>query len=247
MLQANFSYADDIHWHQAKYLQKAFQEIALRNEYTQQGNVVRKWTKPISIWIDHQVGDQAMHTELVSLHLDHLRSLTNHPMELANNKKSANIILIFTRQADWGQQVKKLFGPEAASALHGAVCMANFRTNGHYEINQARIIIPVDQARMHGKLVSCIVEELTQVMGLPNDSDEVYPSIFNDKSPEQLLSGLDGLLLKMLYHPDIKSGMDEQQVQPVLKKIIHNWEQNGTITSATKTIRRGALYPLLGY
>ena len=247
ILQSNSINADKIHWQKAQYLQHAFQEIALRNEYTRRGHVVRKWTKPVTIWIDHQVGDQAMHTELVSLHLNHLQSLTSHPIKLTRDRKSANLRLIFTRQADWGQQVKKLFGPEAAAALHGAVCMANFRTNGHYEIIEARVIIPVDQARMHGKLVSCIVEELTQVMGLPNDSEAVYPSIFNDKTPEELLSGLDGLLLKMLYHPEIKPGMNEQQVRPVLKKIIHKWQQNGTITSAAKTVRRGALYPLLGY
>jgi hypothetical protein len=27
---------------------------------------------------------------------------------------------------------------------------------------------------------ACVVEELTRVLGLPNDSDAVKPSIFND-------------------------------------------------------------------
>lgn len=235
------------HWHKPGYISAAFTQVALRNEYTLTGNVVRKWSQPITVWIDHQVGDEAMHTELVEMHLKHLSAVTGHPIKLTEQQQKANLTLIFTRQADWGKQVERLFGKEAAAVLHGAVCMANFRTNGHYEILEAGVIIPVDQARMHGKLVSCIVEELTQVMGLPNDADSVYPSIFNDKTPEQLLSGLDGLLLKLLYHPSINAGQTEREVKPLADKILLRWADDGTIHNAANTIRQGGLYPLLGY
>lgn len=237
----------DARWQAPAYLQQAFIDIALRNEYTSQGRYLRRWREPVKVWLDHQVPDQELHTGLVAMHLKHLEQLTGHPIRLVSRKKEANLRLVFTRQSRWREQVGQLFGKQALQHVHGAVCMASFRVNGRYEITQAAVIIPVDQARMHGKLVACIVEELTQMMGLPNDSERVYPSIFNDKTPEDLLSGLDGLLLRMLYHPDLWAGMTEQQVQPVLRKLIRQWQEDGTIASAVAEVRRGELYPLLGY
>ncbi len=91
-----------------------------------------------------------------------------------------------------------------------------------------------------GLLPSCIVEELTQSMGLTNDSDWVYPSIANDKSVLDLLTGLDYLLLKLLYHPDLKTGMSIAQSTPIVRRILKNFKQNGLIQASvlkTKQLR----------
>lgn len=235
------------HWQSTDYLLQAFSEVALRNEYTRGAQTVRRWQKPVNVWLDHQVADEALHTDLVRMHLMHLSQITGLPIRLVSNKAKANLTIVFTRQSQWRAQVRKQFGIEAEKVVHGAVCMANFRTDGKGEIVEAGVIIPVDQARMHGKLVTCIVEEITQVMGLPNDSDKVYPSIFNDKTPEDLLSGLDYLLLKMLYHPQIRPGMSRSEVRPILQKLIRNWQKKGTIRAANREVKRGELYSLLGY
>ncbi|MGH1462250.1 MAG: DUF2927 domain-containing protein [Neptuniibacter sp.] len=236
-----------IRWPEPTFISQAFKEIALRNEYSLQGNFVRKWNSPMNMWIDHQVGDQMMHTDLIRMHIQHLTKITGHKINLVKKEKQANFKIILTRQSLWKSQVEKFFGKGAVEHTQEAVCMANFRVNGHYEIQSATVIIPVDQARMHGKLVSCIVEEITQVMGLPNDSEKVFPSIFNDKTPEQLLTGLDYLLLKILYSQNIKAGMSTAEALPKVQDLIRNWQKNGTIQAAEKEVRLGELYPLLGY
>ena len=234
-------------WQEPGYLVTAFTEVALRNEYSRRDHVVRRWKQPIKVWLDHQVGDQDLHTDLVRMHIEHLSSLMKHPITFAGSSDLANLTIVFTQQRHWKAQVGKLFGKRAEKVVQGAVCMANFRVNSLYEIERAAVIIPVDQARMHGKLVTCIVEEITQVMGLPNDSERVFPSIFNDKTPENLLSGLDGLILRMLYSSDIKSGMTEDEVKPVLGRLIRQWQKDGSIKSANRDVKHGELYPLLGY
>lgn len=235
------------HWQQPDYLLNAFIEIALRNEYTERGQYVRRWQKPVKVWLDHQVSDRQLHTDLVTMHLQHLSEITGHPISMVKKERDANLTVVFTRQRNWKKQVKHFFGVEAEKLVHGAVCMAHFRTNSKDEIIRASVIIPVDQARMHGKLVTCVVEELTQVMGLPNDSESVYPSIFNDKTPETLLSGLDFLLLKALYNPRLEPGMVASEVTPIIKKLIRDWQRQGTIVGAPREVRRGKLYSLLGY
>lgn len=234
-------------WHNPKFLLTAFQEVALKNEYASGGGYVRRWEQPVRVWIDHQVADRALHTELVSKHIEHLSEITGLSIILVQQRAKSNLQIMFTRQSAWAHQVESMFGSAAKGVVHGAVCMANIRENKQHEIVQAGIIIPVDQARMHGKLVSCVVEELTQVLGLPNDSERVYPSIFNDKTPDVLLTGLDYLLLKMLYHPKLHSGMDSEQVSAQLQTVIRQWQSAGTIATASRDVKSGQLYTLLGY
>ncbi len=49
--------------------------------------------------------------------------------------------------------------------------------------------------------LSCIHEEITQGLGLANDSPLARPSIFNDDEEFALLTPMDELMLKMLYSP----------------------------------------------
>lgn len=245
-LIALFAQAEE-HWQTADYLQQAFVEVALKNEFEGGSKSVHKWKMPIYVWLEDKTAEADMHRRLTQMHLAHLSSISQHPVALANTRSQANVTVVFTSEANWGNEVRQLLGKDALKQLHQAVCMAGFVQDKQGTIIRAGVVIPVDQAQMHRKLAACIVEELTQIMGLPNDSEKVYPSIFNDKTPESLLTGLDALLLKMLYQPDIHIGMTSAQVKPVLTKLIYTWQQNGTIANAEKDVRSNELYELMGY
>ncbi|WP_300480332.1 DUF2927 domain-containing protein [Shewanella sp.] len=234
-------------WKNLTYITQAFSEIALKNEYDVAKHRVRKWRIPVRVFVEHQVGDRALHTQLVQMHLAHLAEITDHDIQLVDTLLDANLHLVFTRQSQWESEVTRLMGPSSAKNVHGSVCMAKFALNAKSEIDRAWVIIPVDQAQMHGKLVACVVEEITQVLGLPNDSEKVFPSIFNDKTPQDLLTGLDFILLKLLYNPSIRAGMTAAEVKAPLQILLEQWQRDGTLTHADKTVRQGQLYPLLGY
>ncbi|MDT3294616.1 DUF2927 domain-containing protein [Shewanella sp. SP2S2-6] len=234
-------------WKNLTYITQAFSEIALKNEYDVAKHRVRKWRIPVRVFVEHQVGDRALHTQLVRMHLAHLAEITGHDIQLVDTLLDANLHLVFTRQSQWESEVTRLMGPSSAKNVHGSVCMAKFALNAKSEIERAWVIIPVDQAQMHGKLVACVVEEITQVLGLPNDSEKVFPSIFNDKTPQDLLTGLDFILLKLLYSPNIRAGMTAAEVKAPLLFLLEQWQRDGTLIHADKTVRQGQLYPLLGY
>lgn len=63
---------------------------------------------------------------------------------------------------------------------------------------------------------ACLEEELAQGMGLPNDFDAAAPSIFSDSFDYAALTQRDELLLKMLYHPSLASGMTREQALPAI-------------------------------
>lgn len=67
--------------------------------------------------------------------------------------------------------------------------------------------------------LSCIHEELAQGMGLANDSPAARPSIFNDDDEFALLTKHDELLLKMLYDPRLRIGMNAAEAEPIVREI----------------------------
>ena len=55
----------------------------------------------------------------------------------------------------------------------------------------------------------CYFEEITQGLGLANDSPVARPSLFNDSAEFAVMTVLDEQLLRMLYDPRLRPGMTE--------------------------------------
>lgn len=226
------------HWKSPAYLVEAFVEIALKNEYSPKPGLVRKWTTPINYFVIHRVGDEGLHQYLAVTHLEHLARITGVPIRPALNQAAANYLIVMTTESRLRDDLLGYFGWRSAGQrekfFRESVCLAIFTTKPKGPIISAVAMITVDRARARGALASCVIEELTQVMGLPNDSDKVFPSIFNDLSTDSFLSGLDYLLLKMLYDSRVKAGMDEKTVRPILQVIAGEFERDGLIDNAEK-------------
>jgi hypothetical protein len=236
-------------WQSPGYLLKSFIEIAMFNEYSEQQTPIHKWTRPIRYFFVHRAGDQALHEKLARMHIEQLAGITGLHIEPAPTRKSANLLIIFSTEAGLRNELLQDFGIRSAqqreTLFRRSVCLGHFALAGDASIMRAAVIIPVDRASAHAKLVDCIVEEITQILGLPNDSEKVFPSIFNDKSVDSLLSGLDYLLLKMLYDPRIKPGMNLLEAAPVLKTIVDEFERKRMIETAEAEVRTGRLYDLM--
>lgn len=237
-------------WPHADYIVESFLEIALKSEYSKKAKSVRKWpTQGIHYRYVHRVADKGLHEELSELHLRHLQLITGLPIKPANTPKNANLLIVFSQEQSLKNDLQRFFGIQSSSKreylFRHSVCLGHFSTNATGAIQKAVVIIPVDRARGQAKLIDCIVEELTQILGLPNDSEKVFPSIFNDRSIDQLLSGLDYILLKILYDPLLIAGMDETNARPVVAAIVARLINNGVVGHADSKVRQGGLYPLL--
>jgi hypothetical protein len=234
-------------WQSTDYLQQAFNEVALHSEYIAGEQVVHKWQQPVKVWLVHHADLADEHARLTRYHLRHLSQITGHTISFAANAAEANMTVVFSQSAQWHQEVAQMSGNKNMQPPADAMCMFGLTLDAQNAIKRAWVVIPVDHANERGLLVSCIVEEITQAMGLPNDSEKVYPSVFNDKTPESLLTGLDALLLKMLYLPAIKPGMRAGQVQPILAHQLQQWQGDGTIQNAEKNVRQSELYEMMGF
>jgi hypothetical protein len=231
---SNAAFAELPTWERPAFIQNAFFHVALEYEFTSVKTPrLAKWTHPIRVWFEHDVGAQALHEKMARLHLAHLEQLTHIPITIVNQRADANFIWYFTRQSQWREIIRTELGEKALKNTYGSVCMFGVKLDPNsHEIRRATVVIPVDQARSHGKLLGCVIEESTQALGLFNDSEQAYPSIFNDKTPDDFLSPLDIVLLELLYEPTLLPGMTASALQPPLRQLLLQYQQQGKLKQA---------------
>lgn len=236
-------------WQKPDYIKASFLDIALGREYekNQKSRLIR-WEKEIKIHVQSDSGDAELQHDLLSTHISHLASITGQSIQLGAPLESANIVIIFTQYQAMREKVSQYMGDPKyyEKALSEAICLGSFKSNRRGEIFKGVIIIPVDYARQNARFLDCIVEEITQLLGLPNDSDKVFPSIFNDNSIDAYLSPLDYILLKVLYSPRLKAGMSQQQVIESLDLVIADLNRNNEIQEATYRVNQQSLKRYLG-
>ena len=211
-----------------------FNIVAFGNEYTgRRYKFVRKWKEPIRVGI--QGKDFPPYFEaFVRQHIRDIWELTGHPIELYYswtlqkqkrlakdfNPKKVNFILFYMPTKDIPKAVAKYFDDDEEQVrqmIKVSTCFAKFGTKQN-EIKWAISVFPAEHPKDYMR--ACVVEELTQVMGLPNDSAEVSPSIFNDKSRYFELTEHDRWMLKMLYDPRITVGMPREHAIAMGKTIL---------------------------
>ena len=118
--------------------------------------------------------------------------------------------------------VRKQLGPRMDHELKllsagKTTCMARLFKKGN-EIKSAVVLFPAYDNRK--TLRACVVEELTQVLGLANDSNDVSPSIFNDTSQFFELTKHDRLLLRILYDKRMTIGMPRKEAMVLAHQIL---------------------------
>ncbi len=186
---------------------------------------------------------------MLSNYLDELIAATNHPMSLVfssqmrrekrvakgfNPGKDVNVLMLYQPIEKLGKHLPDKQFPEKAALLNtlrvGKVtCTAKIFKQGP-EIRLAYVIIPAKYGhpRYSGKILrTCIVEELTQIIGLANDSDDVKRSMFVQKnqysefgSTKCITTG-DRLMLKVFYDPRIKVGMPRPEALELAFNILN--------------------------
>lgn len=208
-------------------LLRNFDIIVFRNEFNDRVDTrLRKWVDPIRVYLDVRAGDPALMQSLVADHLRNLSELTGHDIALVRTLQEANVVVAFERDSNLDQVGIDYFesGFDIAAIMQSNVCYGRYHANTRNEIFRAVIVIPTDRAMSRGRLPACIVEELTQVLGLPNDSEEVFPSIFNDKSIDEDLSKQDKILVRLLYDPRLRPGMARTEVLRRVRAILEEMD-----------------------
>ncbi|MEQ8321774.1 MAG: DUF2927 domain-containing protein [Rhodospirillales bacterium] len=187
---------------------------------------VQKWMTPIRVSITAMQGNMInkpdgkrelklsyappgkYQVDMIRKHLTTLVKLTGAQSEKSDkeNGKPANFIIKFVPRLVMGQPfLASDVDPEILKRL-GQPGVCYFLTRSISTGAMFRSLIVVNNELPAEQMNACLLEEITQAMGLPNDSDLVTPSIFNQKSTSETLSPSDTVLIKTLYDKRLPAG-----------------------------------------
>lgn len=217
-------------------LAENFMRIALYDEYRRDpGGFVReetesrlrRWDGPVRIGLrfgasvpaDRQATDRARIASFVA----RLSAVTGHPISVddANPNFLIHIVSEDERRA-LGPKVRALLPNLSPGDVAGITdmprttyCLVYALSEGNSgAYTRAFAVIRAEHPDL--LRLSCIHEELTQGLGLPNDSPRARPSIFNDDEEFALLTDQDEVMLRMLYSPELRPGMSAAEARPIV-------------------------------
>lgn len=190
-----------------------FNEVCLDGEYINSGDpsYVQKWTEPIRYWVDGEYTPEDLEVlDAVSNWLNHLDGFPGFsPAEDAGDK---NLLICFCTE----QEMVDLLGPNLWNADGGVT----FWYNGNNEIYDAIVCCRRDIEQIVRN--SVIIEEIYNGMG-PVQDTALRPDsiIYCEYTFPQWMTEVDELILQLLYHPEIKTGMNAEQCEQVIRKLYY--------------------------
>jgi hypothetical protein len=180
---------------------------------------VRKWTVPIRYKIAGT--GVAEWRPVIQRHMATLTGLTGIAyQEIGPKDAGENLIIMLVPRAKM-EEAGALVEKDSAK-LRAVLSQTR---GGCYFLSYSkedRIVYAAVVANVEGPkpmLEKCLLEEMTQMMGLPNDSNEVSPSVFNDSERQMTLSPGDVAMVRALYDPALKPGTPRAEALAFVRKL----------------------------
>jgi hypothetical protein len=192
-----------------------FKEIALGFEFGEATAVTRKWKKPMKIFVGGW--HNATLTNELHLVVDELNALVadNFEIEIVSSKAAANFYIFFGA----GSQYASMYPSDADLANSNSGTYRIF-WNERNEIASGHMFVDIRGTDLDEQK-SVLREELTQSLGLGNDSPLYSDSIFqSDWSTPTQYSQMDKDIIRLLYHPAMSIGLSPSQTESILTQIL---------------------------
>lgn len=202
-----------------------FDTIVFGGEYGNHSSILKRWEQPV-IGISLQGRMRTEHASWLSSHLNTVTRLSGIRFrQVKTGDKGEDISYIFVKRSEMGNIKGKGIDPHVVRALAsagGCYFMAFSGTDGIYK----RGIIVVNIERPDDHVNSCLLEETMQMMGLPNDSDNLRPSIFSDSDHLLDPSFADKVLMRTLYDKRLSAGLNRDSANAraamIIQEILRN-------------------------
>ena len=201
-------------------LAKGFEKTVFGAEYSSfgwQSNLVKKYTKPVRIYIDNR--SRIDRTAEVRRFVRSLpRSIRGLDVRIVGSPARANYRIYVVDKAKYKETVRRDVYGKPAMRVPGR-CLVRV-VSGPDGIQRSDAVIVADDGEFLFR--RCLVEEVLQGLGPLNDDPGLPDSVFNDTSRHVSFTKHDRYILNMLYNPKIKAGMSERDVRNVLPAVIRD-------------------------
>ena len=192
-----------------------FKEISLGFEFGNASKVTRKWSSEMKVFIG---GDS--NSELLS-ELDKITTEMNEIMTdgfkvtFVNDSLESNYYIYFGTGAMYAEMF-----PAESNLVNSNFGLFSVFWNGQNQLFSGRMYVDISRANSIEQK-HLLREEFTQSMGLAKDSSLYPESIFQSVwTTTTAYAPIDLELIRLLYHPKMSTGLNETEVDEVLKEIL---------------------------
>jgi len=192
--------------------ERYFCEIALGSEFGRKYHKIRKWQQPVNVFLTGTEVPQ-LERELDKI-IDELNEISP-AINIARvfEATEANLYIFLGKGADFAQRY-----PVAKKQVEQNWGLVFIKQNGKGEIQNSHVYIDVFRATDLTAQKHLLREELTQALGLLNDSQQFPDSIFYQEwTLTTTYTELDKWLIKILYNEEMEVGMKLKEVMQFLK------------------------------
>ena len=194
-----------------------FKDIALGFEFGNASSITRKWNSEMRIFIGGEPNAElieeleSINTEINELVTDGFR------VSVVNDSLQSNYYIFFGSGDDYTE-----IYPGLSNFVQTNLGLFSVSWNGQNQLTSGHMYVDIVRANSTAQK-HLLREELTQSLGLAKDSPLYSESIFQSSwttTTEYAL--IDRDLIRLLYHPEMSAGLDENQVDEVLRNILNN-------------------------
>ena len=219
---------------------EAFEQLAFYNEYDIDKNKLlpnsnavslAKWKSNtnISVRFGGSVDKKQKDKDLQEINdlTSNLSKITNH--EIKVSQQNVNLYVVVANQKEINDLIDEIglqrpeFDPKRIPIITllpkdiHCMAMTSMSSEPNSAISSALVIIRNELPDIMRR--ACIHEEITQSLGLTNDSHFARPSIFNDDDEFATLTKFDEILLQILYDHRLYPGISEKEASHLVRQI----------------------------
>ena len=210
-----FSYSPSADLYMRKHLIDHFQSIALASEYGQNLPILKKWMKPMSIYVSGDtVPELRVELEEIIVELNALFT-DGFSIQIVEDSLASNFHIFLGAKTTYSQMY-----PGTSTLLRENEGLFTNQLNTDFSIESGHMFVSIHDIPLRYQK-HILREELTQSLGLPNDIDIYANSIFYKKwSDIQAYSNLDIEVIRLLYHPRMRPNIGPASVSTILADIL---------------------------
>jgi hypothetical protein len=205
-------------------LARFFETVVFGNELepSKPSNSLARWKVPIAYRVDGRPATG--HLKILRQHIDLISGITHLTISPVSQSRAAeNLTILFLT----GTQMSDMKFENVPPAITKVIvshhtCYFLLNRTQPAQISRSFIVVNVD--RSMGDIEHCLLEELVQSLGLPNDSDILRPSIFSDADQLRELSRHDEIILRTLYDDRLQDGLGRKDVMVMVREILKDWD-----------------------
>ena len=191
-----------------------FKDIALGFEFGSASEVTRKWCSELKIFIGGDVSTEL--SEELNKIVNEIENLTtdNLSIQIVNDSSLSNYYIYFGS----GEKYASIFSSQENYINSNWGLFSVWWTNNC--IDRGHMYVDIFRAN-NTEQKHLLREEFTQSLGLAKDSNRYPFSIFQSSWTRTLTyTDLDKDLIRLLYHPKMKTGLDVISVDEKLREIL---------------------------